>query len=434
VAGAGTGVFVYQRAHPHLQFATAVVSRGGIRSTISATGTLNAVVTVPVGTQVSGTIQQLFVDFNSPVRKGQLIARIDPATFQAKLNQAQADLESAQAMVPDQEAEVAKAQADLANAEANVVKNRVLKQDARTKRMSRDRLFQGGNLSQEDRDTAQATDDSADADLAAAQAEVGAAQANLEVARAQLVAAEATVRQKQAALAQAQIDLDNTAIQAPVDGIVVARNVDVGQTVAASLQAPTLFLIAQDLTKMQVDTNVDEADIGRTAPGQEVTFTVDAYPEASYRGPVAQIRQAPQMVENVVTYDVVVTVANSDLKLLPGMTANVKILVSQHEDVLLIPTAALRLRQEGTTSGGVGRLQRPDTNGASGQRFPSSAGGTGDNGGELATDGRQPVWVIQGEEPVLGWVQTGLSDGVHTEVVTGLRAGDRVVVGRTGGT
>ena len=434
VAGAGTGVFAYQRAYPRPQFATAVATRGDIRSTISATGTLNAVVTVPVGTQVSGTIQQLFADFNSPVRKGQLIARIDPATVQAKLSQAQADLESAQAMVPDQEAEVAKARADLANAEANVVKNRVVKRDARTKRRSRDRLFQEGNLSQEDRDTAQATDDSAEADLAAAQAEVGAAQANLEVARAQLAAAEATVRQKQAALAQAQIDLDNTDIRAPVDGIVVARNVDVGQTVAASLQAPTLFLIAQDLTKMQVDTNVDEADVGRTAPGQQVTFTVDAYPEASFQGPVVQIRQAPQVVENVVTYDVVVAVANSDLKLLPGMTANVKILVTQHENVLLIPTAALRVRLEGTTSGGAGRPKSPDTNGASGQRLRTSAGGTGANGGELVATSRQPVWVIQGAQPVLRWVQTGLSDGVHTEVVMGLQAGDRVVVGRTGGT
>jgi HlyD family secretion protein len=412
VAGAGTGVFAYQRAHPRLEFATAVATRGDIRSAISATGTLNAVVAVPVGTQVSGTIQQLFADFTSPVRKGQLIARIDPATVQAKLNQAQADLESAQAMVPDQEAEVAKAQADLANAEANVVKNRVVKRDARTKRRSRDRLFQEGNLSQEDRDTAQATDDSAGADLAAAQAEVGATQANLEVARAQLVAADATVRQKQAALAQAQIDLDNTAIRAPVDGIVVARNVDVGQTVAASLQAPTLFLIAQDLTKMQVD----------------------AYPEARFQGPVVQIRQAPQVVENVVTYDVVVAVANSDLKLLPGMTANVKILVTQHEDVLLIPTAALRVRLEGTTSGGAGRPKSPDTNGASGQRLRTSAGGTGAKGGELVATSRQPVWVIQGAQPVLRWVQTGLSDGVHTEIVMGLQAGDRVVVGRTGGT
>ncbi|HEX7551120.1 MAG TPA: efflux RND transporter periplasmic adaptor subunit, partial [Candidatus Methylomirabilis sp.] len=298
VAGAGTGVFAYERAHPRPRFATAVVTRGDIRSTISATGTLNAVVTVPVGTQVSGTIQQLFVDFNSPVRKGQLIACIDPATFHAKLNQGQADLESAQAMLLDQEAEVAKAQVDLANAEATVVKNRVVKRDARTKRRSRDRLFQAGNVSQEDRDTAQATDDSAGADLAAAQAEVGAAQANLELARAQRVVAEATVRQKQAALAQAQIDLDNTVIQAPVDGIVVARNVDVGQTVAASLQAPTLFLIAQDLTKMQVDTNVDEADVGRAAPGQQATFTVDAYPAARFQGPVMQIRQAPQAVEN----------------------------------------------------------------------------------------------------------------------------------------
>jgi HlyD family secretion protein len=368
-----------------------------------------------VGTQVSGTVQQLFADYNSQVRKGQLIARIDPASFEAKAAQAKADLQSAQAMVADQEAQVTKARADLAGAQASVGNGRVLKRDARAKRRARDRLFQEGNLSKEDRDTAQATDDAAGADLAAAQAGVAAAQASLQVAQAQLAAAEATVRLKRAALDQAQVDLDNTAIRSPVDGVVIARNVDVGQTVAASLQAPTLFLIAQDLTKMQVDTNVDEADVGRAALDQQATFTVDSFPTRSFEGAVVQIRQAPQTLENVVTYDVVVAAANPDLKLLPGMTANVKILVAQHEGVLLVPNAALRVRLDGGAA-------RP------GPSTPTRGQGDG-----MAGDANHhQVWVLQGERPVQRWVETGLSDGVQIEVVAGLQAGDKIILGPAG--
>jgi HlyD family secretion protein len=240
------------------------------------------------------------------------------------------------------------------------------------------------------------------------------------------------VQQKQAALAQAQVDLDNTAIRAPVDGVVIARNVDVGQTIAASLQAPTLFLIAQDLTKMQVDSNVDEADVGRTAMGQRVTFTVDAYPGKSFEGTVVQVRQAPQVIENVVTYDVVVSAANPDLKLLPGMTANVRILVAQHEGVLLIPNAALRFRPNGAApngaprSGGAasGGTSRPDPT-----AFPHVEAG----GGGMAGDaGRHQVWVLQGEQPVCRWVKTGLSDGERTEVAAGLQADDRIILGQAG--
>jgi HlyD family secretion protein len=271
---------------------------------VSATWILNAVDTVPVVAQVPGTIQQLFADYNSPVTKGQLIARIDPAAFEAKVNQAKADVEGARATVREWHAAVAKAAADLGTPEADIVRAQVAVHDTRTRREARDRLFEEGNLSQEERDTAQAANDAAGADLEAGQASVRAAQAGVEAARAQLVGAEATVRQKQAVLAQAQVALENTAIQAPVDGVVVARNVDVGQTVAASLQAPTLFLIAQDLTKMQVDANVDEADVGKTALGQEVTFTVDAYPDRRFQGPVMQIRQAPQVIQNVVTYEI----------------------------------------------------------------------------------------------------------------------------------
>jgi HlyD family secretion protein len=398
------------------------VVRGAIRATIAATGTLNPVVSVQVGTQVSGTIQRLFADYNSRVRKGQLIARLDPAAFAAKVAQARADLESAQAMVGDQEALVAKAQADLATAQATAANGRVLKRDAHRKRRARDRLFQEGNLSQEDRDTAQASDDAAAADLAAVQAGVVAAQASLEVAQAQRAAATAMVRQKQAALAQAQVDLDNTAIRSPVDGVVIARNVDVGQTVAASLQAPTLFLIAQDLTQMQVDCNVDEADVGRAVLGQPATFTVDAYPDRAFEGPVVQIRQAPQVVENVVTYDVVVAAANPDRQLLPGMMANVTILVDHREGVLVVPNAAFRVQP---TGGGRDKSQRADGLPAVIPRPSIPADVTPE-----ASVGRQWVWVLAGDRPSGRWVQTGLSDGERTEIVAGLQAGEQVILGR----
>ena len=319
------GFYWFSNGNRKQSFRTAPVERGELLSTISSTGTLNAVVTVQVGTQVSGTIQQMLVDYNSPVKKGMLVARIDPATFEAKVNQAQADLENSRATVLNQRAGVAKAQADLVNSKANVVRQQVAVRDAKVKLESRVRLFQEGGIAQEDRDSAQATYDAAVAQLEAAEASVSSSQAALEVTQAQLTAAEAQVRQKQASLVLAQVDLSNTFIRAPVDGVVVSRNVDVGQTVAASLQAPTLFLIAQDLTKMQIDTNVDEADIGKVKSGQDVSFTVDAYPDTIFNGKVAVVRNAPITVSNVVTYDVVINVNNSQLKLKPGMTANVSI-------------------------------------------------------------------------------------------------------------
>ncbi len=435
----GAGGFYWFNANGRVpSYRTAPVERGQLLSTISATGTLNAVVTVQVGTQVSGTIQQLFVDFNSPVKKGMLVARIDPATLEAKANQAQADLENSKASVLNQRAAVAKAQAELANARANVVRQEVAVRDAKIKSDSRVRLFQEGGISQEERDSAKATYDSAVAQVDAAQAGVQSAQAALEVTHAQLASAEAQVRQKQAALAQASVDLNNTYIRAPVDGIVVSRNVDVGQTVAASLQAPTLFLIAQDLTKMQVDTNVDEADIGRVALEQEATFTVDSYPGQMFSGRVMQIRQAPQVVQNVVTYDTVVAVPNPDVKLKPGMTANVKILVARHDNAILVPNAAFRFRPDGAAAGGPAGARGGS---ASGPRAPSFGGAAGpppmmaqarpaDRGAGPAADaGRQRVWVLKDGKPAEQKVRTGLSDGQKTEILEGLSEGETVIVG-----
>ncbi|HZX60131.1 MAG TPA: efflux RND transporter periplasmic adaptor subunit, partial [Candidatus Methylomirabilis sp.] len=270
------------------QYRTAPVERGEVVATVSASGTLNAVTTVQVGSQVSGKIKHLYADFNSRVEKGQLIGRIDPDTFEAKVNQAKAEVDNA----------------------------RVAVKDAKIKRDSRAALFQEGGTSQEEWDSAQASYDSAAARLEAALA----------------------------ALRAAQVDLDRTYINAPVNGVVIARNVDVGQTVAASLQAPILFLIAEDLKKMQVDTNVDEADISRIQVGQQASFTVDAFPGQVLKGQVVQIRQAPIVQQNVVTYNVVVAVVNPELKLKPGLTANVRILVDRRADALKIPNAALRFR------------------------------------------------------------------------------------------
>ncbi|HSD51278.1 MAG TPA: efflux RND transporter periplasmic adaptor subunit, partial [Candidatus Methylomirabilis sp.] len=327
-----------------------------------------------------------------------------------------------------------------ANARANVVRQDVGVRDAKIKLDARSRLFREGGISQEERDSSQAAYDSAMAQLEAAQASVQAAEATLEVVQAQLVAAEAQVRQKQAALDQAQVDLNHTFIRAPVDGVVVSRNVDVGQTVAASLQAPTLFLIAQDLTKMQVDTNVDEADIGRVVLNQEATFTVDSYPGQLFRGRVVQIRQAPQVIQNVVTYNTVVAVSNPDLKLKPGMTANVKILVAQRENALLVPNAVFRVRVDDSTAGaqagsgsggpaGQGGSQAM-TDGRPGGRRGTGSERRGEPGTRSAGEGsRQRVWVFQDGKPVERRIRTGLSDGQRTEVVEGLKEGELVIVG-----
>jgi HlyD family secretion protein len=319
------------------------------------------VTTVQVGSQVSGQIKALLADFNTEVRRGQVIARIDPDTFEAKVNQARAEVEAAQAAVVNQQAQVERSRADIENvraahaeARAQTVRGQVALADARRDLDRKDELARRELIARSEHDTAQAAYDSAAAALDAVRAKeqaalaaIGSGQAQLRVAEAQLTSAQAQVRQKQAALRQAEVDLQHTTIRAPVDGVVVARQVDVGQTVAASLQAPVLFTIAQDLTKMQVDTSVDEADIGRIGLEKPVVFTVDAFPGRTFTGRVVQIRKAAQVVQNVVTYTVVVAVENPDGRLLPGMTANVKVLVAQNPNALKVPNAALRFRPPG---------------------------------------------------------------------------------------
>ena len=412
----------WAEGHADVEYRTAAVGRGDIDVTVSATGNPNAVVTVQVGSQVSGNIQALFADFNTRVTKGQLIARIDPAPFQSKVNQAEATLDAARASVANSQAVVEQARANiqaanssLAAANANVTKAEALVDDARVKVDRRVVMLAQNATSKEDLETAQTTYTSAVADHDALVAQSQAAEDNLKVAHAQLnvanslvAANQAQVKQSTAALQSAQIDLDHTGITAPVDGVVVSRNVDVGQTVAASLSAPTLFLIAQDLTKMQVDTNVSEADVGRVRVNQPATFTVDAYPGRTFAGTVTSIREAPINVQNVITYDAVIGVSNTDLKLFPGMTANVRVLVSQRSNVLRIPNAALRYH--------------PALAGA------QPAGPAGTPRAQVSTE--KAVWVLDGnDKPRRVVVTTGETDGSFTEVTGGpLKEGDRVIV------
>jgi HlyD family secretion protein len=356
-------------------YVSATVDRGTIASTVTATGTVNPVTMVQVGTYVSGPIQAIYADFNSPVTKGQLVAKIDPAPFQVKVAQAEANLANA-------EAKVEKDRADLALKKITLGRNREL--------------------------------------LAAklvSQSDVDAATSAYDQARAQLALDEAGVQQATAALQEARINLAYTAITSPVDGVVVSRNVDVGQTVAASFQTPTLFLIAQDLTKMQVDTNVSESDIGDVRPDQPVAFTVDAYPDKAFHGTVAQVRNAPTILQNVVTYDVVVAVDNPDLELKPGMTATVAITTAERDGVLRVPLRALRFNPAG--AGGApaaGEAERP----ADALASTSAAGGREAPG----------VWILQPAGTLHRVeVQVGLRDEQYGEVLSdGLAVGDRIAV------
>src|SRR5437899_5001784 len=362
LAGAGVCAYLYTQSIGNApKYKLARVEQGPLTAAVSATGNLNAVITVQVGSQVSGQIKALFVDFNSIVKKGQVVARIDPDIFEAKVNQAKADLDSAKAAVLNQQAQIERSRADVDNAraahaeaKAQTAKAQVAVVDTKRDLDRKTELFARQLIAKSDLDSSQAASDSAGAQFDSARAHeqalasaIQSAIAQLRVAEAMLESARAQVEQKDAALKQAQVDLDHTTISAPVDGVVVSRQVDVGQTVAASLQAPVLFTIAQDLTKMQVETSVDEADIGRVKLNDQATFTVDAFPNETFVGRVTQIRKAAQVVQNVVTYTVVVAVDNPSGRLLPGMTANVKLVVAEKSSVLKLRNAALRFRRAG---------------------------------------------------------------------------------------
>lgn len=355
------------RGESRPDYLTQPVERGVLEQQVSATGTVNPVESVEVGTYVSGPVQEIFVDYNSPVRRGQTVARIDPRTFAVKVRQREADVRTARARVEKDQADATFTQA-------------VLK---RTRE-----LFER--------------------DLIAAQ-DVEAAERDYAQARAQLELDRAKLAQQRAALEEARVNLGYTDIVSPVDGVVVSRNVNVGQTVAASFQTPVLFLIAQDLTKMQVNAAVSEADIGMVQEGQPAVFTVDAYADREFRGRVSQVRNAPQTLQNVVTYDVVITVENADLALKPGMTANVSIVSARRDDVLKVPLLALRFQPPG-------------------EALPSATGP------DDADEAEARLWLARGQatlEPVR--IRIGIADEVAVEVAAvlggGLQAGDRVAVG-----
>jgi HlyD family secretion protein len=398
IVGGLTGWFLSRPAKPTSLYRLGVVDRGKVQLVVTATGTVSAVTTVQVGSQVSGTIQNLYVDFNSPVRKGEVVARIDPTFLQAAVNESQANLQRAQATL-------AQAQRDL----------------ART-----DDLFKKNLAAQSDYDNAQTAKELAEAGLA----------------------------QTQAQLDRAKVNLAYAVIRSPTDGTVISRNVDVGQTVAASLQAPTLFTIAQDLRQMQIETDIDEADIGGLKEKMDAAFTVDAFPEEVFHGTVQQIRYASQTSQGVVTYPVMIAVSNPDLKLRPGMTANVTIVTAERDDVLRAPAVALRFRPAEAAAAvrDTTKIARDTTKtardssvtgrGAAGGR--GQGRGSGQWGGHLgdstavggSTERRRPVTVwIKGKDgkPEARQVTVGLNDGNRVEITGGeIAAGDSVIVGLAG--
>ncbi|MGB0220345.1 MAG: efflux RND transporter periplasmic adaptor subunit [Sinimarinibacterium flocculans] len=356
-------------------YVTAEAERGAIVARVTATGTLSALVTVDVGSQVSGRIQALYADYNAQVTEGQVIAKIDPTLF---------------------ETQVASARANVRAAEAGVLRATVQATDAQRQAQRAGELFERKLIAQSERDTVRATAQAASADVAAAEGQLA---------------------QARAALAQAEANLHYTDIVSPTDGIVISRSVNVGQTVAASLQAPVLFQIAQDLRQMQVNTNVAEADVGRLGADMPVYFTVDAWPGERFAGHVRQIRHAPQVLQNVVTYDAVIDVDNADLRLKPGMTANVTFVVAERDDVLRIPNAALRFRPPAT-------LQAPADD-RDPRRVSTSARPAVDE-----TAGTTTVWVLDDGQPRPRRIRTGITDGSYTEVLDGaLQPGERVLTG-----
>jgi len=426
-------------AAPAVGFRTAMVERGSIEASVSAAGELKPVVQVQVGSQVSGQISELGADFNSEVKAGQLIARIDPATFEYRLRQAEADLDAARAGLLSAQASALSAQAQATRAEVEL---RNAQADLSRKQELLNRQF----ISPAEVDNARLAVQGQEQGLASARALGG-------VARAQVAMAQANIKQREAQRAQAQVDLERTQIRSPVDGVVISRSVQLGQTVAASLQAPELFVIAQNLREMQVEVAIDEADVGRVQAGQGASFTVDAFPAERFHGAVEQVRKAAVSTSNVVTYTVVVSFDNASGRLLPGMTANVRIITDTREDVFKVPNAALRVRMpEGVAvmvagatdaapgasrgAAGTGLLNGANGGTPAGVRGPGGRGGAG--GGARPTASGQIYLLDARAQPVAVPVRLGLTDGLMTEVrvpehLSGeLRQGREVVVGVTG--
>jgi HlyD family secretion protein len=356
------------------KYETARTGKGNIEAKVTATGTLSALVTVQVGSQVSGRLLEILVDFNSAVKKGDVLARIDPQFFKAALEQAKANLIAAQ---------------------SNLEKARIQAEDARRQMKRAEMLAAKGLVSQ---------------------AEIDTATTNAGAADAQVLAAKGAHAQAKAGMEQAKINLEYTTIFSPINGIVISRNVDVGQTVAASFQAPTLFTIAEDLRRMQVDTSVSESDVGKLKADMEASFTVDAYPYEKFSGKIRQIRNSPQIVQNVVTYDAVIDVENPELKLKPGMTASVTFIYAKKEGVVIIPNAALRFNPSSEIS----------ETGKGEKKFLTEKN---EKNTEKTPDQRN-VWILKQGEAVKIPVRTGITDGSMTEIVSDdIKEGDDVITG-----
>jgi HlyD family secretion protein len=521
------------------QYLTARVDRGNLRNTVTATGTLQAVTTVQVGSQASGTISALYADFNSVVKKGQIVAQLDPAVAKAQVDQANANLQQARASLAQAKAAVANARAGITDAQAkglaakstvqnnqagvsasesNVAVLKAQQDDAMSLLKQQESLLKAGVIAQRDYDVAMTAyktaearynqavaqlnqsklseQSSASAGIVQSQAAVEQSKAQLQQAQAQVEQNTAQVEQAQAALSLAQVNLSHTTITSPIDGIVVSRDVNVGQTVAASLSAPTLFTIANDLTQMQVIANIDQADIGLVEQAKSVKFSVDAFPGKDFDGKIQEMRLNPTNVQNVVTYNVVIDVSNPEQTLKPGMTANLTITIDERNNVLKVPNSALRFRpqsatnqsggsagagaggqgpggqgqgqgrrgqgnggngQQGNAAGGNGGANAGGANaggnpganaganadGNSGANAGASAGGNGGNGDSGFAPASAPVlpgqtrvvWVLgQDGKPQARRIKVGLSDGASTEVVEGnLNEGELVITGQTVG-
>ncbi len=333
------------------QYRLARIERGPIVSAVTASGTAQALVTVLVGSQLSGRIKELLVDFNDRVKKGQVIARLDIDHLTARLQQAEADHKASVATLAMQTAQQEKARHDVALAEAQLQKVKAALVEAKREVARKSRLAARGIGPRADAEKAGTALRQAEADIAASEAQLAGAGSSLKVAAAQVASAEATVAQRQASVRLVKVDLERSEIRSPIDGVVIERSVDVGQTVAASLQAPTLFTIAQDLRQLEIHASVDEADVGRIAVGQSASFTVAAFPNRTFDGKVKQIRLAPKEEQNVVTYTVVISARNPDNLLLPGMTANIRIVSERRKAALKVPNAALRYRPPGAGAG-----------------------------------------------------------------------------------
>lgn len=441
---AAVGAWWARSAGSDVQLRTARIERGRIEAQVAASGTVTPVTQVQVGSQVSGQIKELFVDFNTEVKSGQLLARIDPEAFQYKLRQVQADLDASRSAVLNAQANAIAAQAAVSRATVDLAESQ------RALARNQD-LVQQGFISPAQLETSRAL-------VASQQAAVRAAQAQAQVSQAQIASAQAAVRQREALVAQAQVDIQRTEIRSPVDGVVIKRSVELGQTVAASLQAPELFVIAQNLSDMQVQTAIDEADISRVALNQKASFTVDAFPGRSFEGTVSQVRKAATNTQNVITYTVVVAFSNTESRLMPGMTANVKLVTDVRENVLKVPNAALRVRlpgvappagpasaasgvwrggpEDASTRGDDGpvrsaRLQDAAAVGSSGTGEPRGRGGLS----------RGRIHLIENGKPVAYDVRAGITDGTMTELIVPPQSpgagkiveGALVVVGVTGG-